>query len=282
MLTRFNGSFASGHLPGPTHNQRHAQAGLITVQLREGHGDAVVGYEHHYRVRSLAGFLQRGENAAHAVIATPDGRIVFGKLTAHLRQIWQKPGHHHFLGTILAARATQPALLAKRLILRSAQLGSGIVERPMRIVAVRHDEPWLVLAFRGRDNFSYRLFKKRHVASEARLILGDRGVPLVVILLLVQVGEIVTILFEQIRQRGSDPLQLSELARLGLMAVIAGQHHLSRRRAERDGNVGVVKPESFRRQPVKVRRRSRHGTIIRAHGIPVHVIGGDQQDVRSG
>ena len=89
----------------------------------------------------------------------------------------------------------------------------------MRVIEVGHDEPWLLPG--GFDDAAHRCSMKRDIASETRVRLVDYRIPVVVILPLVDVGDVVPVLLQHVWQRRADAFHFGETARHGLVAVAA-------------------------------------------------------------
>ena len=75
-----------GGMPGPAHDQHHADAAVQQAGLGGGEGETVVGGADDQRVAVQAGLVQRVEHRADAVVQRARGGLVGGHVLADLRR----------------------------------------------------------------------------------------------------------------------------------------------------------------------------------------------------
>jgi hypothetical protein len=137
----------AGH-PGPAHHPRRARAVEIQLGLSEGEGHPVVGEEYHDGALLLAGFAERREDGAEAVVRATDGGLVTGEFDPHLWVVEEEAGHRDLRRRKYAARPVAGVggrVLAEKRLVRVGEIevqeerfprAAGLVDSAARALAV--------------------------------------------------------------------------------------------------------------------------------------------------
>ena len=255
---------------------------VVAVRLGERKGHSVVGEEDDAGTIAKAGALQFCEDSADDVVGAADRREVLGDLEANLGTIRQELWNGNIFGAKEARRR------GEHLPFPSPRLAVEVMERPMGIVGVHHEEEWLAGRLARLEELAGELGVASGIATESELVLVVGHVPLELALRrgvpdFPENAGAASLIAKDLHQRRKLAVRRKVLKPFDARAVRVppGHDDASARLADGDIDVSSLEAHAVGCETVDVGSRVRKRAAEGPHRVAIHVVDGEHQDVRS-